>query len=993
MGQMRIRGLIRKVVPAGAAVLAAVVVLTQGLPSSSSSTGDTSTRTVVTRDPAALVDPFVGTGSNGAAEGKINTFPGASLPFGMMQWSPDTTSRPVGGGYSYTDSRITGFSLTHVSGPGCAIGGAIPVLPVAGALPRGLTTASEPYRHSAETAHPGSYAVTAGGVRTQLAVTERAGVARFTYPARSTARLLVKVAKSDSRSGGATFQRSGDQEISGSVTTGDFCVSGPDQYTLYFAARFSRPFTSARTWRLANGQLAGAALDFGSTSAGRSVGMRVAVSYVSAAGARANLAAEMRTWSVPSVAAQATRVWNRQLGAIGVAGGSRTAQATFYTALYHSSLEPSLASDTGGWYRGFDGQDHTAPPGHAQYADFSSWDIYRSEVPLLATIDPGEAADMATSLLNDAAQGGSLPRWPVENADTGIMNGDSADPVLADCYAFGARGFNAKAALSAMIAGADGTSRTGPGSWYTERPNAAAYLAEGYVPNIAPDSGSPVPDGASETLEYSVDDFAVSRLAQALGDRTATAVFAGRGQNWSHLFDAGRGYIEPRDAAGAFPSGPPVQVEPGNGQDGFEEGNAAQYTWMVPQNLAGLIQKMGGDAAVTARLDEFFTRLNAGPDLPYAWQGDEAGLGTPWIYDSAGQPWKTQALVQRITSHLYGLTPGGEPGQDDLGALGSWYVWAALGLYPQTPGVAMLVLGTPQFSRAVIHGAYGPLTVTASGAGKYVHGLTVNGQPSQHTYVDLAGTRQLAFARSSTPDKRWGTSPGDAPPSFGSPLRGRRAAGHRHHVAGGEAPAVRVVGNGPGHQPGEAGDVVSVLAVALLGGGEGDAQRTGREVVAVAAGDPEVVDRSRPGVRRPGTVQGHVERDAVHRAVQVSLGAGMRQAVGGHGPAVGPLRPVLLPERVAAGGLGVVGGSGPVEDGVRQRRHRRRDGAGQDRRRRRGAAGAADPDDTELVGRSGQQPGRRVAGLAPGHGGDLLAVLHDRVRGRLRALGRPLQRH
>jgi putative alpha-1,2-mannosidase len=313
MGQMRIRGLIRKVVPAGAAVLAAVVVLTQGLPSSSSSTGDTSTRTVVTRDPAALVDPFVGTGSNGAAEGKINTFPGASLPFGMMQWSPDTTSRPVGGGYSYTDSRITGFSLTHVSGPGCAIGGAIPVLPVAGALPRGLTTASEPYRHSAETAHPGSYAVTAGGVRTQLAVTERAGVARFTYPARSTARLLVKVAESDSRSGGATFQRSGDQEISGSVTTGDFCVSGPDQYTLYFAARFSRPFTSARTWRLANGQLAGAALDFGSTSAGRSVGMRVAVSYVSAAGARANLAAEMRTWSVPSVAAQATRVWNRRL--------------------------------------------------------------------------------------------------------------------------------------------------------------------------------------------------------------------------------------------------------------------------------------------------------------------------------------------------------------------------------------------------------------------------------------------------------------------------------------------------------------------------------------------------------------------------------------------------------------------------------------------------------------------------------------------------------
>jgi predicted alpha-1,2-mannosidase len=760
--------------PAALAVLVSPALAAFGAQHAGGSVWQPRSLVPATRDPAALVDPFVGTGSGGQAEGKVDAFPGATLPFGMIQWSPDTPSRPAGGGYYYGDSRITGFSLTHVSGPGCAIGGAIPVLPVAGALPAGLSTAAEPFRHSSETAHPGYYAVTAGGVRTQLAVTERSGVALFTYPARTVARLLVKVAMSDARSSGATFGKPGDSEITGSVTTAGFCRSGPDSYATYFAARFSRPFTSSGTWRLANGKLAGAWLDFGAASSRRAIGMRVAVSYVSTRGALANLAAEARTWSVQSAAVRAASVWNRQLAAIGIAGGSRTARAEFYTALYHASLEPSVASDADGQYLGFDGEVHAVAPGHAQFADFSGWDIYRSEIPLLATIDAPAAADMATSLLNDAVQGGSLPRWPAQNADTGIMNGDSADPILAGCYAFGVRGFNAKAALSDMIKGADGESRTGRGSWYTERPNAAEYIRDGYVPNITADSGSPVPNGASETLEYAVDDFAISQLAQDLGDATDTALFARRSRNWANLFDTANGYIEPRDASGAFPPGPPVQVKPGKGQDGFQEGNAAQYTWTVPQDLAGLIKAMGGDLAAVGRLDTFFTRLNAGPDQPFAWLGNEPGLDTPWIYDSAGEPWQTQALVKRITGQLYSLTPGGEPGNDDLGALSSWYVWATLGLYPQTPGVPMLVLGTPQFPGAVIHGAYGQLTIVASGAGdRYVRGLTVNGSPSQLTYIAVNGTRELDFTLSKTPDTSWGAAAGDAPPSFGLrlPLR------------------------------------------------------------------------------------------------------------------------------------------------------------------------------------------------------------------------------
>ena len=775
----------------------------------------TSTAGTAPSAPAGLVDPLVGTGSGGAVVGQVDTFPGADLPFGMIQWSPDTTSRPDGGGYSHDDSAVTGFSLTHVSGPGCPIAGDFPILPLTGAVPANPDSASASFSHASESAHPGSYAVTAGAVRTELAVTDRTGVARFTYPATTQAQMLVKVADSANGSSSAGFQTVGDREITGAVTSGHFCGQ-PDSYTVYFAARFDRSFVASGTWggtsaaqvtRLPGGTAvtengkqnpqgkrygaAGSAPSSGLTSpsgasaaggqgsgvvAGgwltfdttrdRSVGMQVAVSYVSVQGALGNLAAEAHTWDVGAVAAKATAAWNRQLDTIAVQGGNRAAQAEFYTALYHASLEPSLFSDANGRYPGFDGKVHRAAPGHAQYANYSGWDIYRSQVPLLATIDPGIAADMATSLLNDAAQGGSLPKWPVANGYTGVMNGDAADPILADTYAFGARAFDARAALADMVKGANGATGAGQG-WYVERPNAAAYIADGYVPNTGSDSISPVPNGASETLEYALDDFAISRLAGDLHQTSTAGVFANRSQNWANVFDTAQGYVEPRDASGAFPSGPPVPVTTGFGQNGFQEGNAAQYTWMVPQNLQGVIQAMGGDQAAAARLDTYFTQLNAGPDQPYHWQGNEVALDTPWAYDSAGEPWKTQAVVRQITSALYSLTPGGEPGNDDLGAVSSWYVWAALGMYPQTPGVPMLVLGAPQFPRAVIHGAYGDLTVNAQGAGDtYVKSLKVDGRSTDRTWIDPSRARELDFTLSPTPNTAWGSAAGDAPPSF-----------------------------------------------------------------------------------------------------------------------------------------------------------------------------------------------------------------------------------
>lgn len=786
-------------------------------------------------DPASLVDPFVGTGSGGATVGQVDTFPGADVPFGMMQWSPDTPSRPAGGGYNYADTAITGFSLTHLSGPGCAIAGDFPVLPATGPLPADPSTLSAPFSHASEQARPGFYAVRLGtgqqAIGTQLTVTSRTGLASFVYPRTASARLLLKVAGSANGSSAATFTAHGSTEVTGSVTSGHFCGQ-PDSYTVYFAARFDRPFSAAGTWggqsaaavRLhprdtriqvhgrqlpapapasvhpgvaagaaagpaagtkpgsttgasktqGSGVVAGGYLTF-DTRTDPLVKMQVAISYVSVQGAQANLAAQARSWSTATVAAQAERDWNAQLRKISIAGGTLAQQQTFYTALYHSLLHPNLFSDASGLYRGFDGKVHRVRPGHAQYANFSGWDIYRSEIPLITLLDPAQAADMASSLLSDGRQGGWLPKWPVAAGYTGVMNGDAADPILAEIAAFGGgNGFDARQAVAAMVHGADATGPPGQG-WYTERPHGRDYITDGYVPNVSADSISPLPNGASETLEYALADFSISRLAAAAGEDAIATKFLDRSQNWANVFDTAAGYILPRDSHGAFPPSPD-QGYAGFGQSGFQEGNAAQYTWMVPQNLHALFAGMGGDRAVVARLDTLFTQLNVGPNEPYYWAGNEPGLDTPWAYDSAGAPGKTQQTVRRIMTTLYAPTPGGEPGNDDLGAMSSWYVWAATGLYPQTPGVPMLVTGSPLFPSITIHAGRSSLVIRAPQAAAghpYVHGLTVDGHRTQHPWIMLNGRPHvLSFALSASPDPAWGSSPADAPPSFGAgPVR------------------------------------------------------------------------------------------------------------------------------------------------------------------------------------------------------------------------------
>jgi predicted alpha-1,2-mannosidase len=362
------------------------------------------------------------------------------------------------------------------------------------------------------------------------------------------------------------------------------------------------------------------------------------------------------------------------------------------------------------------------------------------------------------------------------------MNGDAADPVLAEAYAFGARNFDARAAVAAMVKGATivpTASQLGQG-WYDERPDLSAYESEGYVPNTQEGSGSSVHNGASETLEYSIADFAISRLAHDLGDTSTAAAFLKRSQNWTNIFNTATGYIEPRDESGQFPELAPTAYGPGRfGQSGFQEGNAAQYTWSVPQDLGGLISAIGGDAAVLKRLDTFFHTLNAGPNAPYDWAGNEPSLGTPWIYDYAGAPYATEHVVHELLASAYSDGPGGEPGNDDLGAMSSWYVWASLGMYPETPGTAVLALGAPIFSRAEFDVPGRPrVTISAPGASpsSYIQGVTVNGKPSPDAWlpgtvfgvsaVPATKTTSIGFSLASTPDTSWGSAPADAPPSY-----------------------------------------------------------------------------------------------------------------------------------------------------------------------------------------------------------------------------------
>ncbi|MYV51511.1 glycoside hydrolase family 92 protein [Streptomyces sp. SID3212] len=768
------------------------------------------------RDTVAYVDPLIGSTNAG------NTYPGAVQPFGMLAWSPQNSrgsqvSTPAPGGYEYGATKIRGFSLTHLNGVGCyGANGDIPVMPYVGEVdssPTADTTDAKyasTFSHADETAEAGYYKVgLASGASAELTTTPRTGSGRFGFPADKPASMLFRTSNSETGSGDATVRvNPAARTVTGSVSAGNFC--GPqsannrhDLYTLYFTAHFDQPFAKTGTWTdttlnpgstsasggtgygsngiPAAGKGSGAYVTFAPGTA--RVQAKVAISYVSAANAEANLRAEnppRKTFD--AVRSQAGSAWRSELDKIKVSGGSDAQRTTFYTALYHSMLEPTLTSDVDGRYLGADRAPHRLAKGQkAQYGTFSGWDQYRAQVQLMTLLNPRAGSDYAQSLFNYANQrDGEWDRWLLENGKTSVMSGDPSAAALAGIHAFGGRDFDVRGALRSLITAAtvptanDSDSAGCNVECVGQRPALDKYLELGYVPA----DGCHCWGGAAETLEDAAADHGLSELAGAVGDRANQKAFLERSGAWRYVFDANAtpqgGYMRDRKADGTWVGG---SFSPGT-ESGFVEGTSARYTWMVYSDVAGLARAMGGNETAVKRLDAFFRTPEGAFDFsaqdPTRYDPtNEPDINAPYLYDYLGAPWKTQETVRAELDQLWTDRPGGIPGNDDAGTMSSWYVFSALGMYPQVPSRADLVLSAPLFPRAVIRTGHGKkITVNAPGTSAenlYVRGLRTDGRKSTRPWVPASfvthgGT--LDYTLGSEPDKAWGSDPADAPPSF-----------------------------------------------------------------------------------------------------------------------------------------------------------------------------------------------------------------------------------
>jgi predicted alpha-1,2-mannosidase len=766
-------------------------------------------------DPASLVNPLIGTTNLG------NTFPGAVAPFGMLAWSPElskgnATRAAAPGGYHHDVNKVRGFSLTHMSGTGCAGGsGDIPFFPHVGAVTTSpaadATDAvySSTFKHENEVAKAGHYTVGLdSGAKAELTATPRTGSGRFTFPADKPGTMLIRTANSEvgSTASDVTVDAA-TRTVTGSVTSGNFCgyinqAGRRSYYTLHFAAEFDQPFAEVGTWQddvvtpgsttstgattygtagwPVVGKGSGAYIGF-DTAKAPTTNVRVGISYVSLANAKANLREENPPkQTFDKTRDGAVKAWNKQLKRIQVGGGTADQRTTFYTALYHSLLHPNVFSDVNGEYRGMDGQAHrVSGKQKAQYGTFSGWDVYRSQVQLLTLLEPEVGSDIAQSLLNQANQnGGVWDRWTHASGGTHVMNGDPSAPALAGIHAFGGTDFDVRSALTSLVRAATvptplDLSRDG---WAVmsvgQRPSLDKYLDEHYMPSVSNAWG-----GAAETLEMSTADFALSELAKDVRDPATAKLFAERSQWWQNNFDpvahSTGGYVRNRNADGTWVR----DFTPGT-ENGFVEGTSAQYTWMVPHNVAGLIESMGGRDRFTKRLDDFFHHAdgswalsNAGPDK--AALDNEPSINSPWLYSYAGQPHKAQQTIRQVLNTMWGNKTGGIPGNDDLGAMSSWYVFAAMGMYPQVSSRAELVLGSPLFPKIKVNRDGGrDITITAPRAAAdapYVRALKVNGRASTkpwlpESFVQRGG--KLDYTLGTTPNTAWGADPADAPPSF-----------------------------------------------------------------------------------------------------------------------------------------------------------------------------------------------------------------------------------
>jgi len=725
------------------------------------------------------VNPFIGT-----TVGSGNTYPGAQVPFGMISWSPQTVDFGWSpSGYNYSNNKINGFGLIHLSGAGCSVTCELPFIPCTGDLNISPATNRNAYSsvfyHTNEVAIPGYYSVelSTWNIHFENTVKARSGIAHIDFPATAKAGLILDPnADGVGLKDGCIFIDPTNRMISGWAKSGSFCGIKGSEYVVYFAAQFDRPFQAFGTWK--NGEknsgstsVSGAGLASYVTfdcTARRRVTMKVGISFVSMANAKLNMDTEIPGWDFRAVRAAARKDWNDRLGRIQIEGGTRDDTTIFYTALYHSLMLPSIFEDVNGEYRGMDNAIHALPKGHHFLATFSGWDTYRTQAQLWGLLYPDAAGDFCSSFLAMSRQtqyrgGGGLPLWSLFNDETLVMAGYPADPYIANACAFGATNFDLAALKNVMVDSGKNQRWCGRNLNFTWD-HLAEYEHYGYYPADVTDYS------VSRNVEYSVADFAIAQVCKEAGDLENYDYFLNRSQNIFNLLNPDLGCLQRKNKDGNWVT--PFDRFSG---DGFMEGNSVQYTWTIPHSLNKLIGLLGGREKAEAKLDELTSNLATGYDYQskYYDAGNEPCFGVMPVYNWLQKPWKAQEKVRTVMAHCFLNRPAGIPGDDDSGAMSAWYIFTALGMYPEIPGVGGVTVLSPLFPKAVLHLPNGKkVTIIARNASRdarYIKNMTINGKPSSKLWLTVEQLRSgatIKYIMGNSPSLDWGAAADDAPPSL-----------------------------------------------------------------------------------------------------------------------------------------------------------------------------------------------------------------------------------
>ena len=740
------------------------------------------------------VNPFLGTDYHG------HTFPGSALPGGLVQLGPDTDVKGWDwcSGYHYSDNSVMGFSHLHRSGMGAGDWGDVLLMPTTGKLkvvPGTKENPSEGYRsrftHQEESAHPGYYFVVLQdyNIKVELTQTVRAGFHRYTFPQSGESHILI-----DLNHGigdvctDASVKIVNDKEIEGFRASRGFVK----KQNVYFVARFSKPFAAAGTWSKSDikggskedsGTQIGAYVDY-NTKAGEVVLVKVGISYTSIAQARLNLNTEIPGWDFDKVKNEATGIWEKALGKIEVTMDKANDKAynkerltTFYTALYHSLIFPATFGDVDGKYMGLDNAEHSAKD-FTYRSDFSLWDTFRAEMPLLTLVEPKRSNDAVNTMIAQYEQGGWMPTpQQFGNSYTNDMIGDHPVVVILDALQKGIKNFDLQKAYAGVRQNA---MQTPPADHRSRgRQGLEFYLKLGYVPY------DKIRESVSRTLEYAFNDWCVAQLAKAAGKMEDYDLFMKRAANYKNIIDPVTGFARPKNSDGEWltPFDPKFI---GQGKDRhYTEANAWQYTWFVPHDVQGLVNIEGGRAKCIERLDSLFTTSSdvhstvsdvTGLVGQYA-HGNEPGHHTIYLYNYMGTPWKAQSQIRNVMGTLYHAGPDGLCGNEDMGQMSAWYVLSAMGFYPVAPGQNVYNIGSPTFSKVVLNldkrfGNAAKFTIEAKNNSKensYVQSATLNGKPLNnpwfdHSVIKNGGT--LVFVMGPQPNKTWGSDEKSAPPSM-----------------------------------------------------------------------------------------------------------------------------------------------------------------------------------------------------------------------------------